>query len=329
MHDFPRIAVINTGWSDDYRGAAVRGNFGYLAKGVGHEKFNFLPGPGGRFFAYTPPLGKQQNPPMPAEPDNWLVFAVSRRPGRSGLYLVGWYEGATFARGYPERPDAAGLGEDSDGGRFSYTLQADRAYPVPLALRDRSIRGDNIKRSYAYLSGNGARDAWRTKIAQQLLTYRTEYLERLTKDARAEEVPRLGFCGSAKRRKEIEDKAVAAVKAALPDWHWETKEAEKCGYDLLFTHKTSGDIWHVEVKGTSYDTPHFFMTINERDYAQKTGPNDRKSRANRKGEVRPLWRLAMVHDVDGTAPVTFYSYAEMAAMFELLPYAFHATLRPD
>ncbi|MCP5809921.1 DUF3883 domain-containing protein, partial [Klebsiella pneumoniae] len=95
----------------------------------------------------------------------------------------------------------------------------------------------------------------------------------------------LGFCGSAKRRKEIEEKAVEAVKAALPDWDWETKEADKCGYDLLFTHRTSGDIWHVEVKGTSYDKPHFFMTINERDYAHKTGLNDRKSRTNRKGEV--------------------------------------------
>lgn len=327
MPDFPRIAVINTGWSDDYRGAAVRGNFGYLASGVGHEKFNFLPSPRGRFYAYTPPLGEQHSPPMPTEADDWLVFAVSRRPGRPGLYLVGWYEGAAFVRGYAERPDATALGEDSDGGQFTYTLYADRAYAIPLALRDRSIRGDHIKRSYAYLRGNGASDAWRTQVANQLLDYRTEYIERLT-NVPAEEKPKLGFSSSAKRRKEIEEKAVAAVKAALPDWHWETKEAEKCGYDLLFTHKTSGDIWHVEVKGTSYDKPHFFMTINERDYAQKTGPNDRKSRTNRKGEVRPLWRLAMVLDVDGAASVTFYTQAEMTAAFDLFPYAFHAMLKP-
>lgn len=328
MPEFPRIAIINTGWSDDYLGAAVRGNFGYLDRGVGHEKFNFLPGPHGRFYAYTPPLGEHHSPPMPTETDDWLVFAVSRRPGRSGLYLVGWYEGATFARGYVERPDAAALGQDSDGGRFSYTFHSDRAYSLPLALRDRSIRGDHIKRSYAYLRGNGAIGAWRAKVAKQLLAYRADFLERLANEAPAEETPKLGFCGSAKRRKEIEEKAVAAVKAALPDWHWKTKEAEKCGYDLLFTHKTSGDIWHVEVKGTSYDKPHFFMTINERDYAQRTGPNDRKSRTNRKGEVRPVWRLAVVHDVDGVAPVTFYSHAEMAAAFHLSPYAFHATLKP-
>jgi hypothetical protein len=327
MPDFPRIAVINTGWSADYRGAAVRGNFGYLAKGVGHEKFNFLPDRRGRFYAYTPPLGEHHSPPMPSEAEDWLVFAVSRRPGCSGLYMVGWYEGAAFARGYVERPDAAALGEDSDGGRFTYTLHADRAYQIPLALRDRSIRGDHIKRSYAYLRGNGATDAWRAKVAKQLLAYRTDYLERLG-NAPAEETPKLGFCGSAKRRKEIEEKAVAAVKAALPDWHWETREAEKCGYDLQFAHKTSGDIWHVEVKGTSYDKPHFFITINEHDYAQKTGPNDRKSRTNRRGEVRPLWRLAVVHDVDRRASVVFYTYPEMTAAFDLLPYAFHATLKP-
>ncbi|MCT4333287.1 hypothetical protein MU516_10460 [Paracoccus sp. YLB-12] len=141
---------------------------------------------------------------------------MSRRPGRPGLYLTGWYEGADFARGYVDRPDAVALGEDSDGGRFTYTLDADRAYLIPLDLRDRSISGDHIKRSYAYLRGNCANDAWRAKVARQLLDYRTEYLERLT-NAPVEETPKLGFCGSAKRRKEIEEKAVAAVKAALPD----------------------------------------------------------------------------------------------------------------
>jgi hypothetical protein len=70
------------------------------------------------------------------------------------------------------------------------------------------------------------------------------------------------------------------------------------------------------------------MTINERDYAQKMGPNDRKSRTNRKGEVRPRWRLAVVHDVDEAASVTFYTQGEMTATFDLYPYAFHATLKP-
>jgi hypothetical protein len=61
---------------------------------------------------------------------------------------------------------------------------------------------------------------------------------------------------------------------------------------------------------------------------QKTGPNDRKSRTDRKGEVRPVWRLAVVHDIDGVAPVTFYTHSEISVAFDLVPYAFHATLKP-
>lgn len=326
MPEFPRIAVLNTGWSDDYRGGAVRGDFGYLAKGVGHEKFNFLPARDGRFYAYTPPLGERQSPPMPETTGDWLVFAVSKRPGRSGLFLVGWYEGANFIRGYSPRPDAATLGEDCDGGRFSYTLAADRAFPIPLPLRDRSIRGDHVKRSYAYLRGNGATDAWRGKLARQLLAYRTEFLARLAGGGVQKERPRLRF-PDAKRRKEIELKAVQAVVDAMPGWHCRSREAERCGYDLLFTHMTRGDIRHVEVKGTAYDAPHFYMTANERDYAEKMAPNDGKGRLNDHGEVRPMWRLAVVHDVDGAAPVTFYTHAEMDASFDLRPYAFHATLK--
>ena len=271
MTEFGQIAVINTGWSDDYRSDEVRGDFGYLASGVGHEKYNFLPATDGRFYAYTPPLGEHHSPPMPATPDHWLVFAVSKKPGRSGLYLVGWYESATFVRGYAPRPDASELSEDSDGGKFSFTLSADRAYSIPLAMRDRKIRGDHIKRSYAYLRANGLKDAWRGSLARQLLAYRTEFLERLKGGEPAEEKPRLGFCGSAARRKEIEEKAVRAVILAHGDWDCESKEADKCGYDLLLTHRVTGDIRHVEVKGTALDQPHFFMTARERE-ALRTRP---------------------------------------------------------
>lgn len=328
MAVFKKIAVINTGWSDDYRGGEVRGNFDYLTYGVGHEKYNFLPA-AGRFYAYTPPLGEQHSPPMPADADDWLVFAVSKRPGKPGLYLVGWYEKARFVRGYANRPDAVELGEDSDGGRFTYTLSAGQAYAIPLPLRDRRIRGDHIKRSYAYLRGNGLTDPWRAAVARQLLGYRTEFLTRLQNEEQPEEKPRIGFCGSAARRKEIEDKAVAAVARMHSDWDCVSKEAEKCGYDLLLTHRVTGDVRHVEVKGTALDQPHFFITARERAYAEKLAMNDKKARTNAKGEVRPIWRLAMVRDVDRAARVEIYSFAEMERAFELSPLAYHAVLKPD
>jgi hypothetical protein len=327
MPRFPRIAVINTGWSDDYRTGEVTGNFGYLAKGVGHEKYNFLPDDKGRFFAYTPPLGEQRSPPMPANKGNWLVFAVSKRPGRSGLYLVGWYESASFVKGYKNRPDADRFGEDSDGGKFSYTLYSDRAYAIPLPMRDRKIKGDHIKRSYAYLRGNGPSEAWREGVAKRLLGFRDEFLRRPTDSDAPEEEVRLQFCGDAKRRREIEEKAVAATKVHFAGWNCTSMEADKCGYDLLFAHPRTREVMHVEVKGTSRDRPHFFLTRREYGYARKLSRNDNRARKNRDGSYRPLWKLAVVHDVDRVHEVNVHTFQEMESNFDVAPFAWHATLR--
>lgn len=105
---FDRIVVIKTGWSEDYRGAKVTGNYSY--QHPDHEKVNFLPGPDGRYYAYVPPTGGDKAagrpgvPPRPKRPDNWLVFAVSRDPDKGGLYVVGWYENASFNHDYQIRP---------------------------------------------------------------------------------------------------------------------------------------------------------------------------------------------------------------------------------
>ena len=305
----------------------MRGDFGYLADGVGHEKYNFLPAADGRYYAYTPPLGQQRSAPMPADPDDWLVFAVSKRPRTSGLFLVGWYEHATFVRGYAVRPDASDLGRDSDGGHFSYTLSSPQAHAVPLPLRDRKVRGDHLKRSYAYLRGNDLVDPWRKALARRLLSFRSESHDRLKVGHLTEEAPRLAFCGSAARRKAIEEAAVKAVRSFYANWTCISRKAAKCGFDLLMTQEGTGDIHHVEVKGTSLDEPHFFITEKELSYARKLSANNRKGRLNSAGEVRPVWRLAMVHDVDRTRKVSIYSYAEMVSAFDLSPYAHHGTLK--
>jgi hypothetical protein len=172
MGDFPRIAVINTGWSDDYRGGPVIGDFGFLKNGIGHERYNFRLDTSGRYFGYAPPLGENGNPPKPAQPEDWLVFFVSKRPNQSGLYLVGWYENATFERSYRIRPDADDLGIDSEGGKFSYTVSSSEGYLVPLPLRTMKIKGDHLKRSYAYLRGNGENDRWRKILTTKLLAFR-------------------------------------------------------------------------------------------------------------------------------------------------------------
>lgn len=324
--DFKRVIVINTGWSDDYQTGEVIGAFGYLANGVGHERFNFLP-VDGRYYGYSPPLGEAKSPPMPKVAGGWLVFFVSKRPGRSGLYLVGWYENARFIMGTDARPDADILGPDTDGGKFSYTVTADRAVLVPLASRTMKFRGDHIKRSFAYLRGNGDTEKWREPLAQTLLGFRDKALASLANQAKGDDSFEVTYCRDAKRRKLIEDSAVNAVKQHFSDWECESKEKDKtCGYDLRFTKKT-GEEMHVEVKGTSGDQPNFFITKNELNCAEKLSVNDKRARRNRDGSWRPIWKLAVVHDALEAAHVNIYSHAEAIRKFNIDPIAWRGILK--
>jgi Domain of unknown function (DUF3883) len=327
MADFPRIAVLNTGWSVDYRGGQVVGDFGYLEKGVGHERYNFRPDSAGRYFGYAPPLGESQSPPKPAHAEDWLVFFVSKRPGRSGLYLVGWYENATFAGSYKARPDADDLGIDSDGGKFSYTVSSSQAYPVPLPLRTKKIKGDHLKRSYAYLRGNGDGGRWREELATELLLFRKSLMTTVNIKDSDDEAAEVVYSGDPERRKLIEREAVDAVTKYYSEYHCESKEKQNLGYDLLFRNKESGEELHVEVKGTALGEKSFFISRNEYEYATKLSANDRRARRGQDGRWRPLWRLAIVHDALAKAVVSIHTFSEMEKRFEILPIAWRGVLK--
>lgn len=327
MAGFDKIAVVNTGWSEDYQGAEVKGNFGYLDGRVGHERFNFLPDRNGRFYGFVPPLGESKSPPKPGDQKGWLVFFVSKEPGKSGLALVGWYENAKFENRYKTRPDAAELELDSDGGQFGFTVSAKRARHVPALMRKRRVRGDNLKRSYAYLRGIDDEGDWREELAQELLQFRSECIEELDRIDHADAEVEVSFCVDIERRKRIEDAAITATIAHFSDWEYESKEADKCGYDLLFK-KSSGEVMHVEVKGTSLPDPCFFITEKERAYAEKHSRNDRRARQSRGGRWRPIWRLSVVPDALSESPAPcIYTFAEMNRAFDLDCYAFRGKLK--
>jgi hypothetical protein len=325
MTEFDKIAVINVGWSDDYQGSPVVGAFRYLKEGVGHERYNFRPGPDGRYFGYAPPLGERRNPPAPKETDGWLVFVVSKRPTGAGLYLVGWYEDAEFLCAYAPRPDADDLGLDPEGEPYGHTLVAPKAFVVPPVFRTRSVSGDHLKRSYAYLRGNGLKDPWRRELATKLLGFRDQYLARDYVDAAVvSPAPTAGITADATRRKEVEDKSVEAVKRHFTGWNCKDRQKDKCGYDLLFRHRISGREVHVEVKGTQATQPHFFISFNELRYAE----NAAGSGGSRRTEEAPTWQLAMVTDALGPKPtVTLYDLPQMKKMFLLETYTWHATVK--
>lgn len=331
MTKFSKIAVIKTGWSDDYCNGQVIGAFSYLEKGVGHERFNFRPTSSGCYYGYAPPLGQSQSPPQPHQVKGWLVFFVSKRPGQSGLYLVGWYEKATFAREYKPRPDADELGIDSDGGNFSYTVSSKRACLVPLPLRTKKIKGDHLKRSYAYLRGNGNQDKWREELAKELLAFHAFISARLTDEASIDVSAEILFSRNPERRKAVEEKAVEAVKKHFNGWSCKSVERLNLGYDLCFKKDDTGEKVHVEVKGTSLAEQNFFMSKNEYEYAKELSRNDLRTR-HRRDRRGPLWRLAVVHDALANAPVVnIYTFFEMEKLFELSSIAWRGILRkpPD
>jgi hypothetical protein len=325
MDNFPRIAVVNTGWSDDYFGGQVVGKFSYLETGVGHERYNFMPNAAGRYFGYAPPLGENDSPPKPAHLEDWLVFFVSKRPGRPGLYLVGWYEGAKFEGSYTTRPDADDLGVDSEGGKFSYTVSSDKAYMVPLPLRTMKFKGGHV-RSYAYLRGNGDTDKWRQILARTLIFFRKEIMKGIDEDNIDSSVAvEGGWSQDAARRKLIEKKAVEAVIKYYSDWKYESKEEQKIGYDLLFWKPKTGQELHVEVKGTSLEKQCFFISKKEYEYGRELSKNDRRPSRNTR---RPLWRLAVVQDaLSEKSVINVHTFSKMEALFEIAPIQWYGIIK--
>lgn len=192
---FDRIAIIKTGWSEDYRGAQVVGNYSY--DHPDHEKVNFLPGPDGRYFCYVPPIGGNKkfkqfgSAPKPKNPDGWLVFAVSRNPDKGGLFVVGWYEDAHFLHRHEIRPEyqhgEPWFGRGDDGHEIVYTIAAPRAYAIDGPDRTEHFKGDRMKRHLLYLRGNSPRAKKSDtradeQLAEQLLAYRLRWLAHLGQD---------------------------------------------------------------------------------------------------------------------------------------------------
>lgn len=316
-----RIAVIKTGWCETYDGDLVGGSHANIAQfAEGHERYNFRRGPDGTYYGYTPPIGESEAPPAPKQMDDWLVFIVAKRPKKSGIVLVGWYNSATFAGDYIARPEyatnPAGLEKDVHGGQFSYTLTSPSATLIPSLARNFSFRGDHTKRSPVYyLRGNGEKGAWREKLARSLLEAKVGF-EAMADSARtaAPAEPRGGICGDQERRAEVEKAAIAKVKDHFgADFHFRDRQKDNCGFDLLFTHKESGKEHHVEVKGTAMLVPHFFMSTNEFGYAVKS----------------PDWQLAMVTDALGEPQLELMDYCKAKKVFDWKTVTWHATARKD
>lgn len=305
-----RVALVKTGWSDHYEGGPVVGRHAHVQEyDEAHERFNFLKNVDGHFYAYLPPIGKRARPPQPAEKKGWLLIFVSARNGNGPLTVVGWYEDATFHEDYMPRPEYSESDDfelDVHGTQYSYCISAPRAHLISTAERTTTVSGDHLKRTpVLYVRGNGKDDPWREELAKL-----ADSVVSTSGTARTN-FPQLSF-PDPQLRKRVEDAAIGAAKEFLKNKNYRVTDRQKdnCGYDLLAKHRKTNEELHVEVKGTSGEAMHFYMSRNEYRYMPS-----------------PQWRLIMVCDALGAASAELFTASEVRKIFSLEAFAWEAIVK--
>lgn len=305
-----RIALVKTGWSDEYRGGPVLGRYAHIAQfDEAHERFNFRRTEDGRYYGYMPPIGTKQRPPQPTVKDGWLLIFISARNGNGPLTVVGWYENATLHPEYSDRPEyktEPDFENDVHGARFGYCISAGTAHLIPVASRTQTVSGDHFKRaSILYVRGNGKNDVWRMELANM-----AEELVGNPPVGTDKPPPNIAF-PDVEHRKKVELAAIDAARAFFSKTHRVTdRQKDNCGYDLLARNRKNGDELHVEVKGTSGSTMHFYLTRGEYRYMRS-----------------PQWRLLMVTDALTKPQLTLLTHKEVEKKFDLEAFAWEATTR--
>ena len=314
-----KVMWVKFGWSDYYRGGPVDGNFGWLTEsgGEGHEAFNFLPGPDGRYYCYVPPHGQHAALPYSSEPDGWTVICLAKLPKKRGVHVVGWYENATLMGDWVPRPEYdAGVGFrlDNKGVTFSYSIKSDDAHFVPPEARTEPFSHPSVKQAkFSYLIGPGVQT---TQAKAEVLGILESELVRLRSlaiaqpnpasapDELEDDVNPLSGFGTPEHRRAVELAAERAVAAELERMGYSVirRSDEKIGYDLQAIANQSRNDLYVEVKGTSGPFQRFYMTQKERQFTSSKG-----------------WRLAMVTGALSDPVVRFFTQKQVEKHFALQP----------
>lgn len=306
MKHYQNVAIIKTAWSIDYRGGPVIGNFVFVSQNQeGHERFNFLPAFDGKFYGYLPPIGNTYSVPNPTSKTGWLLVFVSKRPGQSGLYIVGWYEDATFTGAYASRPEySAGVPfeRDRNGNDYVYAVTAAHAVLVPEPLRVERLYTDRIKSTpIAYLRGGPKSDPWRDELAREVFNQLGRLSSEIELEAPLPEGGKAGsFATNAEYRRQVEEAAMDAAAAYLGSKGYKVTPVhrENRGYDILATRSREPRELHVEVKGTGGLVRQFLMTRKEHNYINE-----------------PQWRLAIVTSALGEPKVDLLDAKEAQKVF--------------
>jgi len=311
-----KIAFVKTGWSEEYRGGPVSGKHGYLLENkTGHERFNFLKAPNGRFYGYLPPIGRNYRPPQPKEKRGWLVIFVAAKNGTGPLTVIGWYKSAVFESEYQDRPEyqlSSGFEKDERGKEYGYCVYSQDGYLIPVADRYTTVPGQHFKRApiiYAQQGNASDQDDWRkefVKLAKQVMKSATSRKHNETS-------PYFSF-PDPEHRKKVEADSMKKASSYMRAKGYSVKDIskEKRGYDLLAIKKSNSEMeLHIEVKGTSGSIQRFFISRNEKLYML-----DRR------------WRLLMVTDaLEKASRISLMTSSDVEAKFKFSELAWEAILK--
>lgn len=333
-----KILWIKVGWSNYYRGEPVDGNFGWLNehrnerhKKTGHEAFNFMPGPYGRYYVYVPPQSGT-SAPYNDDPDGWLVVCLAKNPKHPGVHIVGWYENATLIGEWLDPPKdrkKKSTGDGRPGYDWSYCIVSSSAWFIPPEQRTMPFSHTSIRQGkYSFLCGPNLkrRDAKAEANKGQVLQILNRHMTKLKDvavhnpdadvlpDPALNEVDPLRGFGTPEQRKKVEEAAEKKVIAHFGKQGYDCVNMTKvvCGYDFKFI-KGRQEL-HVEVKGTSGAVERFYLTRNE----FKNGL-----------EINPRWLLAIVTDaLTRNAKVSVMKPQEVKIRFDLEPLSYEGRLIP-
>lgn len=303
--NYQRIAFAKIGWSEFYEGDPVVGEHEYIKKnGDAHERYNFKKF-AAKYYGYVPFFGKGESPPNPVLKRDWLIMFVARQNGNGKLTVVGWYENATFTGEYLSRPEYKldeGFPLDVNQEEYLYTVYSDNAFLIPVLERNYHIDGTHIKRaSLVYARGNNVKkDKWRIELAELAETLVNKY-----KKEQGDHLSQNGFPDQ-EHRKIIEEKSVRIVRKYFQGKGFQVidRQQDRCGYDLLVKQKETGKEYFIEVKGTSGNLPHFYLTRKEMHYINMQ---------------EPRWKLVIVTDVLNHPKINQYSSKNVTKAFRFDP----------
>jgi hypothetical protein len=305
MKTIRKLVLLKTAWSERYDGDEVMGNFGYVEEHgpkSGHERYNFRRGKDALYRGYVPPLGRHHSTPNPAYPHGWTVVWVSKKPGTTGVRIVGVYFDASF------EPQATTY--KVDGAEIDFCVTARDGFLVPAVLRTLSFPSPVRSGACCYLLG-AENDSKYRKLSNQLI----KEIARLADEVEAEfPTPdvRASFPTNEHIRK-VEKAAIDFVWKSFENRGYRIKNLQDAhlGYDLEAVRGRTKLL--LEVKGTAGETPYAYVTSNELATALGVSRND--------------WRMCLVVGALSSPKMSVLDAQSFLDRFTLEPICYRAILK--